>query len=373
MFVNHNDLFFDSFGAGQFEMCEYVDRRFVTSTNKDPMDLVIGADVKNGIFDDYDFTRFLYRGESAIYQSIQTIQGEHLGAEDDNVLLSNVFGSPVLSDPTYGWPAHDYTCLSTIDPSTYVPFSTVCNDNVLPPLNDDGTLQLNDDGFPILLGYPGALAPEKVTPTNLTPAAVGSPFALGYTNITVDQTFPNIQSALVSVPLFTNPYDPTSPPLTPLQMLIPWLPKQPGVGFPIAVNGAQDKFVETAQLDFSGTTISANIDYDDQNPAKPTGALALLAVETTDFLGDVFLCLDPNTNNIMHARMYTPVEVLLDWIAQHQDAANQCGMIIRYSPFNNYVDYITSLSAGVRLSVTQGGGFGRIVDVTLFVPGQWTS
>ena len=72
----------------------------------------------------------------------------------------------------------------------------------------------------------------------------------------------------------------------------------------------------------------------------------------------------------MHARMYTPVKVLLDWIARHPKAASDCGIILRYSPFNNYLDYITSLSAGVRLSVTQGGGYGRIVDVTLFVPGQ---
>ena len=57
-------------------------------------------------------------------------------------------------------------------------------------------------------------------------------------------------------------------------------------------------------------------------------------------------------------------------LAAHPKAYDNCQMIIRYSPFGNYADYITSLSGGVRLGITQGGGFGRVVDVTLFVPGQ---
>ena len=93
--------------------------------------------------------------------------------------------------------------------------------------------------------------------------------------------------------------------------------------------------------------------------------------ERLSFPGRVlFLCQDPDTSDLLAARMYTPVANILDWIEDHPKAVNACQLIIRYSPFGNYADYITSLSSGVRLGVTQGGGQGRIVDVTLFVPGQ---
>ena len=68
--------------------------------------------------------------------------------------------------------------------------------------------------------------------------------------------------------------------------------------------------------------------------------------------------------------MYTPVANILDWLESHPGTYSACQMVIRYSPFGNYADYITSLTNGVRLGITQGGGFGRVVDVTLFVPGQ---
>jgi hypothetical protein len=160
-----------------------------------------------------------------------------------------------------------------------------------------------------------------------------------------------------------------------MTVLVPWAPKQPGIGFPIALNGSIDKFITSAQLDLSGTTITANIDYDihiDQTTHKPDkdGRVDFKAVETTDYLGEVFLCQDPASGDILRARMYTPVATILDWLSAHPGTYAACQMVIRYSPFGNYADYITSLANGVRLGITQGGGFGRVVDTTLFVPGQ---
>jgi hypothetical protein len=37
-------------------------------------------------------------------------------------------------------------------------------------------------------------------------------------------------------------------------------------------------------------------------------------------------------------------------------------------PYGNFADFATSTSNGVRLGITQGGGYGRVVDVTLFDP-----
>jgi hypothetical protein len=352
--VDANNLFFDSIGAGQFEIGEYVDRRFASKT-QDPMDVVFVADVKNGIFNSYEFSRETYRGETALYSAVLEDQKDGVGQEDTG-MLTNIFGSPLIAAGWHDTPQHSaYWCATHMAPNE-------C-DNQVPPLDDYGNMELDDNGDPVLAPYPGAFAGKATR------------FTLGPTAIKVTQTYPNIQSAMVHIPLQEDPYDHTSKALAPLDILIPWVPKQPGVGFPVAITGTLDKFINTAQLDFSGTTISANVDYDvaiDPQTGQPdkNGKLQFLAVETTDFLGDVFLCQDPQTGHVLRARMYTPVAEILDWLGAHPSQFQQCGIVIRYSPYNNYVDFITSLTNGVRLGVTQGGGFGRVVDVTLFVPGQ---
>ena len=100
------------------------------------------------------------------------------------------------------------------------------------------------------------------------------------------------------------------------------------------------------------------------------GALQFNAVFSSDFLADVFLCQDPNTGDLLSARMYSSVGVLLDFLSTHPGLYDACGLIIRYSPYDNYADYITSLNNGVQVEVTQGGGYGRIVGALMFVPGQ---
>jgi hypothetical protein len=359
-FVDPDNLFFDSAGSGQFETGEYVDRRFVTAS-QDPIDVTFTADIKNGIFNDYSFSRDTYRGETAIYSSVVENPVDPVGKEDTG-LLTNIFGSPILAT---GWSDvlddagnvafSAYYCATHMDPGN-------CQGQY-PPLDAQGKLEIGDNGLPRLARYKGAIGGAR------------TPFALGPTPIKITQLYPNIQQAMISLPLHTNPYDPTSPAAAPLQTLIPWTPKQPGIGFPIALTGTLDKFIETAQLDFSGNTITANVDYDAViDPVtmapKEDGSLQFLAVETSDFLGEVFLCQDPATGDLLGARMYSPVAGILDWFSQHPGTYQACGIIIRYSPYGNYADYITSTTNGVRLNITQGGGFGRVVDVTLFVPGQ---
>jgi hypothetical protein len=352
--LDYDNLFFDSVGAGQFEICEYVDRRFA-STTQDPTDFVLGADVRNGIFDSYEFSRDILRGETAIYTATRLNSSHGIGQETP--LLTNVFGSPVLQaaykKSTHGMSG--YYCATHIDRDN-------C-DGMLPPLDANGQLEKDENGVPLLQPYQPSFD------------GAASVFALGKTPVKILQLYPTIQSAMVEIPIHTDPFNLGSRTLPAVDFLVPWLPKQPGVGFPVALSGTLDKFIETAQLDFSGTTISANIDYDfvyDPMTHQPLadGSLQFLAVETTDFLGEVFLCQDPDTQSILHARMYSPVNVLLKWIADHPHATDSCGLIVRYSPYNNYPDYITSLNGGVRLGITQGGGAGRVVDVVLFVPGQ---
>lgn len=360
--VDPDELFFDSIGAGQFEIAEYVDRRFASPTTP-PTDINIIADVKNGIFNDYSYSRELYRGENAIYQAVLENPADGIGQEN-TALLTNVFGSPVL---VAGWSGSvdgtvsAYQCATDVSGAN----ASACGGQLVP---------LDANGNALLAPYQGGFA--------------STPFALGPTPIKITTTFSDIQQATVSIPISNPPYGWTSPPGgigtwtnpsatlgVPLSTLIPWTPQQSGVGFPIPLTGTLNKFIETGNLDFSGTTISASIDYTavvdpSTGVAAADGSLMFNAVETTDFLGLVFVCQDPSSGDLLTARMYDTVAGIQEWFLAHPNAYSNCGMITTYSPYDNYADYITSVTNGVRLNITQGGGYGRVVDVTLFVPGQ---
>jgi hypothetical protein len=206
-----------------------------------------------------------------------------------------------------------------------------------------------------------------------------------------------------------------------VEVLVPWKPNQEGVGFPVMNTAAptQDIFVQTAQFDLTGQVVTPVIDFVDEccyttttpgtgdagpttqtwckaqtsdvcgpSPADPSGKtpqqhrISIQAIESEDFLGDVFLCVDPGTTadragthmpgDILSAHMWTSVETILDWLAAHPAAQDACSIAIRYSPYNNYPDYIQSSVGGVRLGIEAGNGFGRVSDVTVFIPGLGT-
>jgi hypothetical protein len=377
------NLFFDSIGAGQFEQAEYIERQY--SQDPDPananipLDFVFSADVIHGIMNGYDFSKYLYRGEHALYQSMidETDNNVHQIASQDNALLTNMFGSPVIRA---GWADHTadsgakytaYYCATNNDP---VP----CAGQVA-PLDANGKVLMDYTGTqPFLAAYPGAFTGAATAFTlggGVNPSVpVPVTFVKG-SGDTGTGTFQSIQAAYVQIPLHQNPYDLTSAPQlgggpTAASALVDWVPKQPGIGFPLAQDGQREQLIETAAMDFSGEQITANIDYDFQLDAtgNPTTKILFLAVETTDFLGDIFVCQDPNTKDLLTARMYTSVSTVLQWIAAHPTAYSTCQLVMQYSPYENYLDYVNSLANGVRLSSTQGGGYGRIVDGTLFDP-----
>jgi hypothetical protein len=150
--------------------------------------------------------------------------------------------------------------------------------------------------------------------------------------------------------------------------LINWIPNQPGNGYYIAnPNSATlDEFVQSASIDFTGTTTSALLDYN----LNSSGNMEELAVESQNFLGDVFLCYEPAASPpLLAVRMYTPTLAVLNWLNQNPQAYTDCGIVVRWSPYENFVQLIESTTYGVRLQVTQGGGLGRIVGAQLYVPG----
>jgi hypothetical protein len=191
--------------------------------------------------------------------------------------------------------------------------------------------------------------------------------------------------------------------------LVPWLESQPGVGFAFPIDGQHDQTVITAQLDFTGVLETYIVDYipwvdtmgKGANPScaagtpcnsgytcnavskaceKDDGSIQILAIEGSDFLGEGFLCQDPHTGDILGVHQYDSAQGVLDWLAAHPggwnaaagavdpSAQSACSVIVRQSPNNNYVDYITSKTNGVKLNINQGSGQGRVTDIVLYDP-----
>ena len=134
------------------------------------------------------------------------------------------------------------------------------------------------------------------------------------------------------------------------------------------MNGQQDRFVSGYDVDFTATTIFGDVIYDLVDPKNPSKGIFFEATRSEDFLGEVFMCIDPQTKHLLKAEMFTPTLDILDWIYDHPKAIESCGIIVRWTSYNNYVLFISSLTNGVRVHATQGGGYGRINQVELWDP-----
>jgi hypothetical protein len=365
--VNQDDLFFDlNNGLDKFE---YVDRT-AASTLGAPVDFEYDILLPTSNTQTNNFYQRLTRGESAIYQAMLTADatGSKTGqvpGSNGNVFLSDLFGSPAIVDalnaagtePLFGGavdmngdpiPGKDaYYCATTF------PVDPDCPNG--PPVDENGNLLVDGIGEPLFTNYRGIFT--------------GTTFTIG-SDLPIQQTLPFVAGAIVNVPSYADPYD-THTANTPIPVFVPWLPSQPGTGFDIPINGQRTQFIQTGSLDFSGVTTTMNIDYVPVTDA--TGALTdgiIAAVETQDFLGEVFPCVDAATGDILRAKMYSSALDIVTWLEQHPGAQTACNIFIRYSPYDNYPDYITSVTNGLLLSVNRGAGDGpsRIGDATIFNP-----
>jgi hypothetical protein len=248
-------------------------------------------------------------------------------------------------------------------------------------------------------------------------------FGIGHSPIQVQKTDRNLEAATVVVPNFANPWaacatkqtdmmgnstcDPAdakfAKPIGPF--IMPWNPPELGAGFTIPNNGSSDKNIRTAELSFEGQLETYTVDYlPYKDPLQPScefngsnlgagtcetgftcvsnaciasdNSIQIYAIEAHDFLGQVFPCQDQETGDILAVGMYEPATTILDWISNHPgvplngvpSASDNCNIVVRYSAFNNYPDFITSLSNGVKININPGQGLGRVVDATLFDP-----
>jgi len=414
--LNTDDLFFDSFG-GNANRSEFAQYDYADLTH-DPTALNISMLLIGSNLQEVHYYRRLDREERALFIAMGNADGKAAGQaswgllrnssnqvvkdewgqprKNADMFISNIAGSPAIAAGPWSAPSDSMgnpipvgtatafdPCFPETPPAMVMKTAWYCATHLDPdckyqaPTDNTGKILTRANGEPILSGYCGIWNP--------TPFALGSAnIQLVNDDITVEQqTFEEEAEAVI--PNYTNPYDPTSTPLAPIKVLVPWKPLQNGVGFPVATTGQEDIFVQTAQLDFSGQVVVPVMDYlpiagtaPDGGPSTGTG-VNILAYETQDFLGDAFLCYDtvtqgnragtPRPGDILLAHMYTSAQDILTWIGDHPTAQDNCTIIVRYSPYDNYPDYITSLTNGVRLGIDQGAGTGRVTDLTLFTPG----
>lgn len=273
----------------------------------------------------------------------------------------------------------------------------------------------------LLWQYPAAFGGRTIFSQGRSPIQVCPP---GATNCW-DKSHPTsattvaLSAAQVYVPSFMDPWHACATPTTlgdntmcdptasgaldtsvSLSGLVPWLPNEPGVGFNIAINGSSSLFVQAAQMDFSGNLENYVVYYRPyQDPLQASCAyqgceagytcqnstcvasdnsIEIMAISASDFLGEVFPCMDPSSGDVLHVRQYDSTLKILEWLTNHPgdpfnvygapSAQTSCGMIVTYSPFNNYPDDVWSLTNGVWMNSNMGQGFGRIVDAMLFNP-----
>jgi hypothetical protein len=176
-----------------------------------------------------------------------------------------------------------------------------------------------------------------------------------------------------------------------INVSVPWTPSQENIGFPIPISGTTSKFVQTAQLDFTGVLETYIVDFvpwqyvagdttKAYNPAGTEfdGTIKIEAIEGDDFLGEVFLCQDLGgnggtvdfigTQDLLGVHMYDTGGQVLEWLTQHPGLQDSCNVIVQYSEYNNYLNYIASLTAGVAVGIAQGAGYGRVDAVWVFDP-----
>ncbi len=205
-----------------------------------------------------------------------------------------------------------------------------------------------------------------------------------------------LQTAYVSLPNMASPFNNntdtgvsggTTPPKAgatgSIVVTVPWTPSVEGIGFTIPTSGTTGKFVQTAQLDFTGVLETYLFDVvpwvDPVTNVTDPMSVQIEAIEGDDYLGEVFLCQDNGavggtagdsfgTQDLLGVHMYDSGGAVLEWLTAHPGTQDSCNMIVQYSQYDNYLDVIASISAGVVVYIAQGSGYGRITDVQLFDP-----
>ena len=170
-----------------------------------------------------------------------------------------------------------------------------------------------------------------------------------------------------------NPASADGPPLTfPINYVLP----TDFTGFFIPIDASRDRFVKQEEFDTTGIAISTVIGTVPvvQAGVVVPGVNRLASADSSDFLGEMFVC--QSRGDLLVVRMFTPADVVLDWITAHPNAMADCNLIIDYSEFGGVLARVTSITNGVIVNFTRPAGVtansnnSAVGDVDLFAPGQ---
>lgn len=347
-------LLFDQVGtSGDRDKFEYIDRRFVTH-DREPLKVEYEILINSSNQQEWKFHRKLVRAERSLYMVMSTDRTEPPAGPHDNVRITNLVGSPIIASMGFRGVSAEkdaYYCASTLINGE--PDPDCARAGSVPPRDSKhgGAFMLDDYGQPLLKMYKGAFT--------------GTPFAIGSTVMKLDKTLPYIKSALVSVPLFPDPYNPEAgaslAATEKSQILVDWRPETPANGIRIPVNAQRDRFIPSATLNFSGSSLDFDIDYKE----LPDGHVRIEAVQSDNYQGNLFLCQDPVTGDLLSVEQYESTDQILAWGDQHPGAFAACDIIIRPN-VNGTPMLFAAKQAGILLNIGLGSGKGRITSVEFY-------
>ncbi len=379
--IDPNYFFFDTGGAGnqQFDSAEYVYTDFAT-VDRPFYDFKIVVDSITGILNQLTFDGFPLRGERALLGAL-TPAGQPLGA-NGTLLQTNIFGSSVLSN---GW--HDpatpagtfqtaYDCASadllTLAGAALANYMSACDvDGNGPPIDQTTGKNLrNGSGEPILKPYRGGFT-STATVFNLGRNILSVP----QDQITVATRDVNLLQATVSFKTKTTVFNPAGPDGPTMTFPINYVLPTDFTGFYIPINSSRDRFVKQEEFDTTGIAISTVIGT---VPVLQGGVVVpnlnrLSSADSRDFLGEMFVC--KSGGDLLKVRMFTPADVVLEWITAHPQAMADCNLIIDYSGFGSVLARVTSITNGVIVNFTDPSGITAqannsvVDDVDIFATG----
>lgn len=379
--IDPNYFFFDTGnpGAQQFDSAEYVYTDFAT-VDRPFYDFRIVVDSIGGILNQLTFDGFPLRGERALLGSL-TPAGQPLGA-NGTLLQTNIFGSSVLAN---GW--HDpatpagtfqtaYDCASAdfekLTGAALTSYTSACDaDGNGPPIDQNtGKILRNGSGDPVLKPYRGGFTSTS-TVFNLGRNILSVP----KDQITVASRDVNLLQATVSFKTKTsvfNPLGPDGPTMTfPINYVLP----TDFTGFYIPINSSRDRFVKQEEFDTTGIAISTVLGTVPvlQSGVPVPGLNRLSSADSRDFLGEMFVC--KSGGDLLKVRMFTPADVVLEWITAHPQAMADCNLIIDYSGFGSVLARVTSITNGIIVNFTDPSGVTAqannsvVDDVDIFATG----
>jgi hypothetical protein len=343
---------------------EYIDRRYAID-GKEPLKVEYEILINSSNQQDWKYHRRLTRPERALYKYMAGANGK---GDPDNTRLTNLVGSAILSQNWAGVSAEKdaHYCASTLLPAP-TPGKT-CRDKGFclepdpdcaaagstPPMSN-GQFMLDDYNMPLLKNYRGGFA------------ETGTIFHLGTNYIKLVEELPLIKSARLQVPFFDNPYAPAAagPGIAagngPI-LIADWRPETPANGIRIPVNEQLDKFIPSASIVFGGSSLTLDLDYVQQ----PDKTMRLEAVTSDSYMGNIFLCVDPNSGDLLSIEQYESMDVIQNWLNTHPGSRQACGIMTRFSAFGDYPQMLHARNAGVVLDVGLGSGVGRVTNVQIY-------